>query len=54
MTLKFNLNKYAKIPEIENYPIAEAQKLWTMYLEYLEKNENKDILDRPDLSLSFE
>ena len=54
MTLKFNLNKYAKIDRIEEYPISEVQKLWTLYTEYLEKNNNKDIVDMPNLDLSFD
>jgi hypothetical protein len=53
MNLKFNLSKYAKITGFENYPMAEASKLWDLYLQYLEKNENKDI-DFPDLNLKFE
>ena len=53
MNLKFNLSKYAKISGFENYPIAEVAKLWSLYLQYLEKNENKD-LDFPDLNLKFE
>lgn len=53
MNLKFNLNKYAKITEFEFLPISEVTKLWELYLQYLEKNENKD-LDFPDLNLKFE
>jgi hypothetical protein len=53
MNLKFNLNKYAKIGEFDNLPISEVSKLWDLYLQYLEKNDNQD-LDYPDLNLKFE
>lgn len=53
LSLKFNLSKYGKFQGIEDYPIAEASKLWSMYLEFLEKNNNKD-LDFPDLNIKFD
>jgi len=54
MSLKFNLNKIAKIYDWENFPIAEANKLWNLYTEYLEKHEGKDIIDNPNIDLSFD
>ena len=52
MTLLFNMNKYAKISNFQNLPIAEVESLWKMYLEFVEKNDNKDF-DIPDIELDF-
>lgn len=53
MTLKFNLNKIARIDNIEQLPISECEKLWKLYIDYLDKHEGKDILDRPNIDIGF-
>lgn len=53
LNLKFNLTKYGKFQNIENYPVADVSELWNLYLKYLEDNENKD-LDFPDLNIKFD
>ncbi len=53
LSLKFNLEKIAKISNFESYPIDEVNKLWSKYLEYLEENENKD-MDYPDRQIKFD
>lgn len=47
------MTKYGKFQNIESYPVAEVIKLWSMYLDYLENNDNKD-LDFPDLNIKFD
>jgi len=53
LSLKFNLEKIAKISNFESYPVDEVTKLWSKYLEYLETNENKD-MDYPDRQIKFD
>lgn len=53
MKMKFNLCKYAKVDNIEVYPVKQVTQLWEMYLEFLEQNKQKDP-DFPELDLKFD
>lgn len=49
---KLFLEKYAKMHNIEQYTWNYITKYWEIYVEFIEKNEGKD-LDYPNHKLSF-
>lgn len=43
LTIKFYLEKYAKLRNLESYTLTYIYELWDMYKDYLKNNKNTDI-----------